>query len=86
MNIDAGADQLFILTGAIGGADTPGCAGGNQHTEQALIDGSPSANPGAFLTFTPGAHTISYEIRGDCPGFPVHVPGQEAILIPFRLP
>jgi hypothetical protein len=86
MHITVQSNQLFIVTGAIGGASTPGCSGGNQLTEQVTVDGSPAANPGAFLTFAPGAHTVSYDVRGDCPGSPANVPGQEAILIPFTLP
>jgi hypothetical protein len=86
MNVTAQARQLFILTGAIGGASTPSCGAGNfDFTEQVVIDAAPSSL-GAFLTLEPGTHTVSYEIRGNCPGFPVLVPAQEVILIPFTLP
>ena len=85
MNINVQANQLFIITGAIGNASTPGCSGGNQLTEQVVIDGSPASFNG-FLTFSAGQHTLSYEVRGDCPGFPAQVPSQQALLIPFTLP
>jgi hypothetical protein len=86
MNLKANANQVFIITGMIGGASTPGCSGGNQYTEQVLIDGTPASNFNPFLTFTAGTHSVSYTIRGDCPGYPVQMPAQEVFLIPFTLP
>ena len=38
------------------------------------------------MTFAPGKHTLSYDVRGDCPGFPVTVQGQDVAMIPFTLP
>jgi hypothetical protein len=81
MNFAATADQVFILTGSIGNPQA-GC----QVDEQVTIDGVPAPsvfNGAGFLTFSSGPHTISYEVRADCP---IDIPSQEAILIPFTLP
>ena len=52
-----------------------------------LLDGVElGTSPQGFLSFTPGAHTLTYEIRGDCPGSPVNVQDQDVAMIPFRLP
>jgi hypothetical protein len=74
------ANQVFILTGQIGGANA-NC----QLDEQVTVDGAPAPSVfnGGFLTFSPGAHTVSYDLRASCP---IDVPSQEAILIPFELP
>jgi hypothetical protein len=80
--------QLFILTGNFGSATTPGCSGGDyQYSERVLLDGTNTgAPPEGFLTFTPGNHTLTYEIRGDCPGSPVNVQSQQILMLPFTLP
>ncbi|HZO61957.1 MAG TPA: hypothetical protein VFB35_03150 [Gaiellaceae bacterium] len=90
--------QLFILTGNFGSASTPGCASGDfTYSERILLDGevlyehdsdgtTVGTPPNFALTFTPGKHTLSDELRGDCPGFPVSVPDQQIIMIPFTLP
>ena len=90
--------QIFILTGNFGNASTPGCgSGGSQYSERVLLDGgllwehdSDGTNigtqPGLGMTFPSGNHTLSDELRGDCPGFPVNVPNQEIVMIPFTLP
>jgi hypothetical protein len=74
------ANQVFILTGQIGGASAS-C----QLDEQVTVDGAPASSVfnGGFLTLPPGAHTVSYDLRASCP---IDVPNQEAILIPFVLP
>jgi hypothetical protein len=76
------ANEGFIVTGGpIGGANA-NC----QVDEQVTIDGSPAPsvfNGAGLLTFPPGAHTISYEVRASCP---ISVPNQEVYLIPFMLP
>lgn len=85
----ATADEAFIITGAIGGESTVGCPNGDYtFTSQILLDGAPFSPSGALTRFSPGAHTLSYQDRSDCttPGFPVHLPAQEAVLIPFALP
>lgn len=86
----AGANQAFILTGQIGGESTQtGCPDGdNSWTSQLLLDGSPFQINGALLTFSPGQHTLSYEDESTCSvtGFPVQVPTQEVVMIPFNLP
>ena len=85
----ATADEAFIITGAIGGESTSGCPDGDSsYTSQILLDGAPFSPDGALTRFSPGPHTLSYEDRGNCTttGFPVHVPAQEAVLIPFLLP
>jgi hypothetical protein len=85
----ATAHEAFIMTGQIGGEDTSGCPDGNPAVEgQLTLDGSPYSLNGALSTFTPGPHTLTYQDRGTCsvPGSPVHVPAQQAILIPFTLP
>lgn len=85
----ATADEAFIITGAIGGESTQGCPDGNySYTSQILLDGAPFSPNGALTRFSPGSHTLSYQDRGDCTttGFPVQVPAQEAVLIPFTLP
>lgn len=87
----ATADEAFIITGAIGGESTQGCPAPNgdySYTSQLLLDGAPFSPNGALSRFSPGPHTLSYQDRGDCTttGFPVLVPAQEAVLIPFQLP
>jgi hypothetical protein len=88
INFKAAENNLFILTGNFGGASTPGCSGGDsQYSERVLLDGTDLGTPPqGFLSFTPGNHTLTYEIRGDCPGSPVNVQGQEIVMIPFTLP
>jgi hypothetical protein len=89
MSFDVSAGQAFIATGSLGNADTSGCPDGNNALEeQVRLDGSPYAFNGALMIFTPGHHTLSYAVKGTCstPGYPVHVPAQQAILIPFNLP
>jgi hypothetical protein len=88
INFKAGEKNLFILTGNFGSATTPGCSGGDyQYSQRVLLDGADmQMAPEGFLSFTPGAHTLTYEIRGDCPGSPANVPGQDIVMIPFRLP
>ena len=88
IDFKAGEKNLFILTGNFGNATTPGCSGGDyRYSEQVLLDGvnMPMGQEG-FLSFTPGKHTLTYQIRGDCPGSPVTLPGQTVAMIPFRLP
>jgi len=82
MSFTAAADRLFILTGAIGGATDSGCSALEQ---QVSVDGTPvpSVLNGGFLTFSAGAHTLSYDLKDNCQ---IDVPSQEAILIPFVLP
>lgn len=85
----ASANEAFIVTGAIGGASTPGCPDGDYSAqEQVIVDGAPASLNGALMTFSPGSHTLGYQVRSNCSvgGFPAHVQGQEAILIPFLLP
>ena len=88
MTVNAKANELFILTGAIGGASNSSCPGGNATTEQIAVDGTPLNFNGAFLTFTPGSHTVAYQVRNDCttPGNPAQVQGQQVVLIPFARP
>lgn len=90
ISFTATADEAFIITGAIGGESTPpGCPDGdNSYSSRILLDGAPFAPTGALTRFSPGAHTLSYQDRSTCSvaGFPVHVPAQEAVLIPFTLP
>ncbi len=38
------------------------------------------------MTFAAGKHTLSYEVRGDCPGSPAVVGGQQVVMIPFTIP
>lgn len=80
MSLSAGADQLFIVTGSIGNA-TAGCS----LDQRITVDGTPdpSVFNGGFLRFSPGSHTIAYELSAGCP---IDVPAQEAIVIPFTLP
>jgi hypothetical protein len=80
MQLSAQANQLFIVTGQIGNPSA-GCS----VDQQVTVDGTPAPSVfnGGFLTFTPGAHTLSYEVSAACP---IDVPDQEAILIPFTLP
>jgi hypothetical protein len=80
--------NLFVLTGNLGSATTPGCSGGDyQYSQRIILDGTATGTlPEGFLTFTPGNHTLTYEIRGDCPGSPVNVPGQQFLMLPFTLP
>jgi hypothetical protein len=80
--------NLFVLTGNFGSATTPGCSGGDyQYSQRVLLDGTATGTlPAGFLTFTPGSHTLTYEIRGDCPGSPVNVPAQQILMLPFVLP
>ena len=82
MSFTAAADRLFILTGAIGGATDSGCSALEQ---QVSVDGTPvpTVLNGGFLTFSAGAHTLSYDLKDSCQ---INVPNQEAILIPFILP
>jgi hypothetical protein len=82
MSFTAAANQLFIITGAIGGATDSGCSALEQ---QVSVDGTPvpSVLNGGFLTFSAGAHTLSYDLKDSCQ---IDVPNQEAILIPFILP
>ncbi len=63
-------------------------ASGGRLAERAYLDGAPFSPTGALTRFSPGTHTLTYEDRSDCTssGFPVHVPAQEAVLIPFALP
>jgi hypothetical protein len=91
-------NRLFILTGNFGNATTPGCPSGDYtYSERILLDGgilyehdsdgtTVGTPPNFALTFAPGKHTLSDELRGDCPGHPVSVPEQQLILIPFSLP
>jgi hypothetical protein len=82
ISFTAAANQLFIITGAIGGATDSGCSA---LEEQVSVDGdpAPSVLHGGFLTFPAGAHSISYDLKDSCE---ISVPDQEAILIPFNLP
>jgi hypothetical protein len=89
MAFHVAANELFIVTGSIGGESTVGCPDGDgSFQQQVTLDGAPYVFSGALSTFSPGAHTLGYEVRGTCSvaGFPVHVPAQEAILIPFAAP
>jgi hypothetical protein len=100
LKFKAGDQQLFILTGnfGLGNASTPGCSSGDgTYSERILLDGSllwehdsngteTGTRPNFALTFERGNHTLSDELRGDCPGFPVNVPNQEILMIPFTLP
>ena len=88
IDFKGGENNLFIVTGNLGGASTPGCSGGTyQYTERVLLDGVElGTSPQGFLSFTPGAHTLTYEIRGDCPGSPVNVQDHEILMLPFTLP
>jgi hypothetical protein len=80
MTFTAAADQRFIMTGSIGNPSA-GCS----IDQQVVIDGTPdpSVFNGGLLQFTAGSHTVSYEVRADCP---IDLPAQQAILIPFTLP
>jgi hypothetical protein len=80
LTFTATADQLYILTGSIGNA-TAACS----IDQRVTIDGTPAPSVfnGGLLTFTPGAHTVTYELSAPCP---IDVPAQEAILIPFTKP
>jgi hypothetical protein len=89
--------QLFILTGNFGNASTPGCSPNDKYSERILLDGDPlwehdsdgtevGTRPSFALTFPPGEHRLTDELRGDCPGFPVSIPNQEIVMIPFTLP
>jgi len=94
--------QAFLITGNIGGGGgevrTPGCPSGDSTFSQlAQLDGSVlwehdsngstvGAEPNGLLTFAPGNHTLSFSFRGDCPGYPANVPGQEVLMLPFTLP
>jgi hypothetical protein len=83
MNITAETGQLFILTGQIGGANVPGgCNTAGGASDELLVDGS-LATLTAFLSFTPGPHTLSYAVNDNCTGQAADVPQQDAILIPF---
>lgn len=89
VQFQAAANQVFIPTGQFGGESTPGCPDGDfTYTSQLLLDGSPLQFNGALLTVSAGTHTLSYEDKSTCSvtGFPVHVPAQEFVLIPFTLP
>ena len=87
MSINNQTTKLFILTGAIGGAQIPGgCSTSGSETDQLLVDGAPSGFNGGFLTLAAGPHTLTYEVSDDCAGQPADVPAQEAALIPFMLP
>ena len=97
-NLKTASNQVFILTGAIGGATTPGCPNGDYtYSERALLDGSVlwehdsdgtdiGTPPQGFLTFASGKHVLDYQLRGDCAGNPVNVPEQQVALIPFTRP
>jgi hypothetical protein len=80
MNFTAAADQRFIVTGSIGNANAA-CP----IDQQVTLDGTPdpSVFNGGLLQLPAGSHTLSYELKADCP---IDVPEQEAILIPFTLP
>jgi hypothetical protein len=94
----AATNQIFIMTGQIGGASTPGCPNGDfTYSERAVLDGSviyehdsdgttTGTSPFGFMTFASGKHVLSYQLRGDCLGHPVNVPTQQVALIPFTLP
>ncbi len=93
-------NQMFILTGNFGNATTPGCGSGTgdyTYSERILLDGNVlyehdsdgttvGTQPNFGITFPPGKHTLSDELRGDCPGSPVSVPDQQLVMIPFTLP
>ncbi|MDQ3121196.1 MAG: hypothetical protein M3Q59_01520 [Actinomycetota bacterium] len=80
MTFTAGTNQLFIMTGNIGPFNA-GCV----VDQQVAIDGIPDSTVlnGGLLTFSPGAHTIAYELRADCP---IDVAPQQGVLIPFSKP
>jgi hypothetical protein len=82
------ANQTFIITGQLGNESTDCPDGGTTYTSQLELDGSPFSLNSALLAFSPGSHTLSYEDKENCSvaGHPVHVPVQEVVLIPFRLP
>ncbi|MEP7225674.1 MAG: hypothetical protein ABI783_12040 [Actinomycetota bacterium] len=80
MTFTAGTNQLFIMTGNIGSFNA-GCAVDQQVTIDGVPD--PTALNGGLLTFSPGAHTIAYELRADCP---IDVAPQQGVLIPFTKP
>jgi hypothetical protein len=85
----ATAHEAFIMTGQFGGANSTGCTdSGSGLTEQLTLDGSPYSPDSALSTFSPGPHTLTYQVQNTCSvtGYPVHVPAQQAILIPFTLP
>ncbi|HST15908.1 MAG TPA: hypothetical protein VLJ44_13750 [Gaiellaceae bacterium] len=89
MSFDVTAGEAFIATGSLGGAYTSGCPDGdNALVEDITLDGQPFNFNGALLTFSPGHHTLAYSIHGTCTttGHAVHVPAQQVILIPFKLP
>jgi hypothetical protein len=82
MTFTARADELYIVTGAIGGASDSGCGSLQQ---QVSVDGAPApgVSNGGFLRFSSGPHTLSYDVKDSCD---ITVPHQEAILVPFLLP
>jgi hypothetical protein len=85
----ATANEAFIMTGQIGGASSSGCPDGDpSFTEQLTLDGAPYSPSGALSTFSPGPHTLAYQVQNTCSvsGSPVHVPAQDAVVIPFTLP
>jgi hypothetical protein len=82
-----------------GGATTPGCSSGDYtYSERIMLDGSnviwehdsdgttTGTQAGGFMTFPNGKHTLSYDVRGDCSGFPANVQGAEVAMLPFTLP
>jgi hypothetical protein len=102
LHFKAEKKQVFLLTGNIGGGGgevrTPGCPSGDStFSELAQLDGSllwehdsngstTGIEPNGLVTFAPGNHTLSFSFRGDCPGFPANVPGEEVLMLPFTLP
>jgi hypothetical protein len=87
MDFTAHTGQVFIVTGAIGGSNIPGgCNTSGNSADQLSVDGSPANLYSGLLTFSPGPHTISYQVSDTCTGQPADVPAQQAILIPFTTP
>jgi hypothetical protein len=102
LQFKAANNQVFLITGNIGGGGgdprTAGCpAGDTTLSVRAELDGSllweqdsngttTGTEPNGLLTFAPGDHKLSYFVRGDCPGYPVNVPSQEVLMLPFTLP
>ena len=81
MTFTAKADQLFIITGNIGGYSAP-CS----VDQQVTVDGVPNNsvfNGAGFLQFPAGEHTLAFEMSAACD---IDVASQNAVLIPFTLP
>jgi hypothetical protein len=81
MTFTAKANQLFIITGNIGGYNAP-CS----VDQQVTVDGVPDPsvfNGAGFLTFAAGQHTLAFEMRAACD---IDASSQNAVLIPFTLP